>query len=121
MHWSTGRCVMSWPQCKAHLAHLGHCAIQGVRQGRVHVLLALHGGQHHLPATNPWRPLEIHQPGGGTAGRRCNRPLQLITPSEGSASLAKGVLGSLTGFTRWHIQYSDLENRLIKLNQVFPA
>jgi hypothetical protein len=28
-----------------------------------------------------------------------------------AASLAKGVFGSLTGFTRWHKQYSDLCSR----------
>ena len=39
----------------SHLAHLGHCGIQSVRQGRIHILLALHSGQHHLPLTNPSR------------------------------------------------------------------
>jgi hypothetical protein len=43
-------------------------------------------------------------------------PISPIHPYP-TASLAKGVFGSLTGFTRWHKQYSDLGSYIIGMAQ----
>lgn len=39
--------LFSLPELHVHLAHVGHGGIQGICQGGVHILLALHGAEHH--------------------------------------------------------------------------
>ncbi len=39
--------LLGLPELHVHLAHVGHGGIQGICQGGVHILLALHSAEHH--------------------------------------------------------------------------